>query len=486
MPMTTRRVLRTVESRTGGSGALTKALRYVFPDHWTFLFGEVAMYSFLILVATGTYLALFFEPSTAHVVYHGTYAPLRGTEMTKAYASALNLSFEVQAGLLIRQVHHWAADVFLAAITVHLLRIFFTGAFRRPRDINYYVGLTMLVLAVVEGYVGYSLLDDLLSGMGLAIGNAVALSVPLVGGQFGVLLWGGRFPGTPDFLSRLFFVHVFVLPILIATLMAIHLALVARPHHSQFRGRRQKEGNVIGTPMWPAYALRSLGLFFATAAVLFLLGGLVQINPIWQWGPYEPWLGTNGAQPDWYLGWLIGALRLMPHFDIVIGDYTLIPNPFWGGVLFPGAVFGFLYLWPTIERRWSGDRRPHNLLDRPRDNPTRTAIGAAVFTLVVTVFFAGAADRAFVQFGVSYEFQLWMYRALAMLLPVVVFFATRATCRHLRDRGGHPARDSGARLVERPREASRPLSRPARGYEPRGTETAPEGDARPTGTTKEE
>jgi len=447
--MTTRRIFRFLDSRTGGAGAIGKALRYVFPDHWTFLFGEIAMYSFLILVATGTYLALFFEPSTAHVIYHGSYAPLHGQEMTRAYASAVNLSFDVRAGLLIRQVHHWTADVFLAAITIHLMRIFFTGAFRKPRDINYYVGLTMLVLAVLEGYAGYSLLDDLLSGMGLAIGNGVALSIPVVGGQLGTLLWGGRFPGTQDFFSRLFFVHVFLFPVLIGTLMAVHLALVARPHHTQFRGRGRREGNVVGTPMWPAYALRSLGLFFAVAAVLFLLGGLVQINPIWQWGPYEPYLGTNGAQPDWYLGWLIGALRLMPHFDVVIGNYTLIPNPFWGGVLFPGAVFGFLYLWPWIERRWTGDRRVHNLLDRPRDNPIRTAIGAAVFTLVATVFFAGAADRAFIQFGVSYEGQLWGYRAATIFLPALVFFLTRRICVRLRASGEHPGRGSDSVVVGR-------------------------------------
>src|ERR1700712_5469209 len=447
--MTTRRVLRTVESRTGATGALTKALRYVFPDHWTFLFGEIALYAFLILVATGIFLTLYYIPSDTQVIYHGPYAPLRGQQMTKAYASAVNLSFEVQAGLLIRQVHHWAADVFLAAITVHLMRIFFTGAFRKPRDINYYVGLTMLVLAVLEGYVGYSLLDDLLSGMGLAIGNAVALSIPVIGGQLGVLLWDGGFPGGPDFFSRLFFVHVFLFPALIATLMAVHLALIARPHHTQFRGRGRREGNVVGTPMWPAYALRSLGLFFATAAVLFALGGLVQINPIWQWGPYEPYLGTNGAQPDWYLGWLIGALRLMPHFDVVLGNYTLIPNPFWGGILFPAGVFGFLYLWPTIERRWIGDDRPHNLLDRPRDNPLRTAIGAALFALVATIFFAGAADRAFVQLGVPYEGQLWGYRAAAILVPIVVFLLTKRVCERLRAGGEHPGRGSGAVVVRR-------------------------------------
>ncbi|HMC50249.1 MAG TPA: cytochrome b, partial [Solirubrobacterales bacterium] len=425
-----------------------------FPDHWTFLFGEIALYSFVILVGTGIYLTLFFEPSTSQVVYHGSYAPLRGQEISKAYESALDLSFNVRAGLLIRQVHHWAALTFVAAILVHLMRIFFTGAFRKPRDLNYYIGLTMLMLAVLEGYAGYSLLDDLLSGMGLAIGNAVALSIPFVGGQVGTLIWGGRFPGTEAFVSRLFIAHVLLLPIAIGSLIAVHLAMVATPHHTQFRGRGRKETNVVGTPLWPAYALRSLGLFAAVAAVLFALGGLVQINPIWQWGPYEPYLGTNGAQPDWYLGWLIGALRLMPHFDITVGSYTVVPNPFWGGVVFPLLVFGFLFAWPSIERRWSGDRAQHNLLDRPRDNPRRTAVGAALFTWVATIFFAGSADRAFVQFGVPYQGQLWAYRAASFLLPILAYILTRRVCERLRESESHPGRGSDARAVVRNREGS--------------------------------
>jgi ubiquinol-cytochrome c reductase cytochrome b subunit len=447
-----RRAIRFLDQRAGAGSGLGKALRYVFPDHWSFLFGEIALYSFIVLVATGIYLTLYFEPSSAQIVYHGSYAPLRGQEMSKAYASAVDLSFQVRAGLLFRQVHHWAALVFLAAIVVHLMRIFFTGAFRKPRDLNYYIGLTMLVLAVVEGYAGYSLLDDLLSGMGLAIGNAVALSVPLVGGQLGTLVWGGRFPGTGAFLSRLYIAHVLIFPVLIASLLALHLALIAIPRHTQFRGRGRTEGNVIGTPLWPGYALRSLGLFFCVAAVLVALGGLVQINPIWQWGPYEPYLGTNGAQPDWYLGWLIGALRLMPHIDVVIGGYTLIPNPFWGGILFPGVVFGFLYLWPAIERRLEHDTAPHNLLDRPRDNPRRTAIGAAVFAWVATIFLAGAADRAFVQLGVPYEGQLWGYRAASFLAPVLAYFVIRRICTRLREGEGHPGRGSGATTLARNRE----------------------------------
>jgi len=468
-----RRAVSTLDQRTGAGSILGKALKYVFPDHWTFLFGEIALYSFVILVGTGIYLTLFFEPSTSQVVYHGSYAPLRGQEISKAYESALDLSFNVRAGLLIRQVHHWAALTFVAAIVVHLMRIFFTGAFRKPRDLNYYIGLTMLMLAVLEGYAGYSLLDDLLSGMGLAIGNAVALSIPFVGGQLGTLIWGGRFPGTEAFMSRLFITHVLLLPVAIGGLMAVHLAMVATPHHTQFRGRGRSETNVVGTPLWPAYALRSLGLFAAVAAVLFALGGLVQINPIWQWGPYEPYLGTNGAQPDWYLGWLIGALRLMPHFDVVLGSYTVVPNPFWGGVLFPLLVFGFLFAWPSIERRWSGDRAQHNLLDRPRDNPRRSAVGAALFTWVATIFFAGSADRAFVQFGVPYEGQLWAYRAASFVLPLLAYLLVKRMCEALRRSEGHPGEGS-APVIVRPAvphaaERASPLvdQRPTAGHQAR-------------------
>jgi ubiquinol-cytochrome c reductase cytochrome b subunit len=349
----------------------------------------------------------------------------------------------------MRQTHHWAALVFVAAIVLHLMRIFFTGAFRRPRDLNYYVGLTMLVLAVVEGYAGYSLLDDLLSGMGLAIGNGVALSVPVVGADLTNLIWGAPFPGSHAFESRLFIAHVLILPVAIAALLSVHLLLITLPKHTQFPGKGRTESNAVGTPLWPGYALRSVGLFLATGSVLVLMGGFVQINPVWQWGPYEPYQATNGAQPDWYLGWLIGALRLMPPLEVTVGDYTLIPNPFFGGVLFPAVVFGVLYAWPALERRISGDHRAHNLLDRPRDAPLRTAFGAALFTWVATVFFAGAADRAFVQFGVPYTTQLWIYRVAAVVLPLLVFWITKRACEELQRSDAHPMRGWEGREVRR-------------------------------------
>jgi ubiquinol-cytochrome c reductase cytochrome b subunit len=426
-----RRTVRFVDERTGGAPFLRKALRYVFPDHWSFLLGEVALYSFVVLVGTGIYLTFFFDPSTATTHYHGEYRPLNGLEMTQAYRSVLDISFKVKAGLLIRQTHHWAADVFVVAIVLHLLRIFFTGAFRKPRDLTYYLGLSMLALALLEGYLGYSLADDLLSGMGLAIGYSVLMSVPLVGANLAELVWGGPFPGTPSFWSRMYVAHVFLFPILIATLLGAHLLLVAARHHTQFRGPRKTERKVVGVPTFPGQTPRSLGLLSAVASVLFLLGGLVQINPIWLWGPFHTYVSTNGAQPDWYLGWLIGGLRLMPGFDVTIGHYTLIPGPFWGGALFPLAVFGFLYFWPYVERRLTGDVAFHNLLDRPRDNPMRTGVGVGMTTWVFLVFVAGSADRVQVLFNLSYTGQIWFYRVAVLVGPVVAGFTAAWVCRQL-------------------------------------------------------
>jgi ubiquinol-cytochrome c reductase cytochrome b subunit len=427
-----RRTVRFLDERSGGAPFIRKALRYVFPDHWSFLLGEVALYSFVVLVLTGIYLTLFFEPSLARVHYHGSYVPLQGMEMSEAYRSAVDISFKVKAGLLIRQTHHWAADVFVAAIVLHVLRIFFTGAFRKPRDLTYLIGLAMLLMALLEGYLGYSMVDDLLSGMGLAIGYAVAMSIPFVGGNLAALIWGGPFPGKHVFESRMYVTHVLILPILIGTLIALHLTLVAARHHTQFPSRRATQRKVVGIPTFPGYAPRTLGLAFAVAAVLFLLGGLVQINPIWIWGPYHVADATNGAQPDWYLGWLIGALRLVPSFDITIGKYTLVPNAFWGGAAFPLVTFFILALWPWAERRLTGDHGFHNLLDRPRDAPWRTALGAALVTWVFLIFFAGAGDRIFVLFGLSYSLQIWIFRVLVVVAPIVALVVTKRVCDGLR------------------------------------------------------
>jgi ubiquinol-cytochrome c reductase cytochrome b subunit len=445
-----RRASSALEERTGGGAFLRKALRYVFPDHWSFLLGEIALYSFVVLIASGTFLALFFDPSTSHVVYHGVYGPLQGASVSSAYASALHISFDVSGGLLARQVHHWAALLFVAAITLHLLRIVFTGAFRKPRDINYFVGVTLLALAILEGFAGYSLPDDLLSGMGLAIAWGVAMSLPLVGGPFATALWGGRFPGADVFESRLYIAHVFLIPAILAALIAVHVAIIMIQRHSQFRGPGRREDNVVGTPLWPGYALRSLGLFAAVAAVLVLMGGLIQINPVWLWGPYHIYVGTNGAQPDWYLGWLIGALRLMPNLEIHVFGHTIVPNPFFGGALFPGVVFGLLYALPWLDRRFiSKDYRRHDLLERPRENPLRTALAASVLSGVAVVFAAGSVDRLFFQFGFGYEGAIWFFRGAFLLVPALVFWLTRRICLELARERAHPLRGWNGEVVVR-------------------------------------
>jgi ubiquinol-cytochrome c reductase cytochrome b subunit len=440
-----RRATRFLDERAAAAPILRKALRYVFPDNWSFLLGEIALYSFIVLVLTGIYLTLFFEPSLKDTVYHGSYEPLQGQKMSEAYKSVVDISFKVKAGLLIRQTHHWAADVFVVAIVLHVLRVFFTGAFRKPRDLTYYVGILMLMTALLEGFLGYSLVDDLLSGMGLAIAYSVVMSMPVVGAGVAMLIWGGAYPGLPSFESRMYIAHVFLLPVAIALLLSVHLLLVVARHHTQFPGPKRTERRVVGLPMVPAYVPRTLGLAFGVVAVLVLLGGLVQINPIWQWGPYSVANGTNGAQPDWYLGWLIGALRLMPGFDLTIGNYTLIPNPFWGGLLFPLLVFAFLFAWPSIERRHTGDRDFHNLLDRPRDLPWRTAVGAAVLSFVAIVFLAGAMDRVAVSVGVPYSWQIWIFRGGLLVVPPLVFVVTRRMCSELREREWVEVEPSAAR-----------------------------------------
>ncbi|HLW17379.1 MAG TPA: cytochrome bc complex cytochrome b subunit [Actinomycetota bacterium] len=415
--MVVRRTVKWVDERAGISGFTHHTLDKVFPDHWSFLFGEIALYAFVVLVATGIFLAMFFNPSLATKVYHGAYAPMRGVRVSAAYGSALDLSFSVRAGLVMRQTHHWAALVFIAAIVVHLCRIFFTGAFRKPREINWWIGLTLMLLALFNGFTGYSLLDDLLSGTGLRIAYSIALSIPFIGTWIAFLLFGGEFP-SDQIISRLFFTHVFLVPLLIIGLLSVHLALVWRQKHTQFPGGGRTDRNVHGIRFWPSYATESVGLFFGVAAVLTLLGGLAQINPIWLYGPFHAANVSGPAQPDWYLGWLEGALRIFPSWEIRIHG-VVIPNPFFPGVLLPGITFGLLYAWPIVERRFTGDYAAHHLLERPHDRPVRSAIGVTALTFYIVLFLAGANDLMAKWFSVPVETITWVLRIGVIVTPLV-------------------------------------------------------------------
>ena len=403
----------------------------------------------MVLIFTGTFLTFFYTPSVREVVYEGPYAPLKGAEVSAAYNSVLRLSFEVRAGLLMRQIHHWAALVFVAAIVIHLCRIFFTGAFRRPREVNWLVGIGLLFLALGEGFTGYSLPDDLLSGIGLRIFYSVTLAIPVVGTWVTYLLFGGEFPAG-DIISRLFVFHIMLLPALLLGLVGLHLAIVALHKHTQFPGPGRTERNLVGNRCWPQHALKSVSLLLLVAAACAGLGGLAQINPVWQSGPFKAANVTSPAQPDWYLGWVDGLLRLGGPWSFEVFGYTISEN-FWPAIVFPAIAFGVLTLWPWIERRFTGDRTAHHLLDRPRDAPAHTATGLAGLVLFFIAFLAGGNDVLAVLLNVSVETVTRILRYALLIAPLLTWLVAFSVCLSLRATRGHPATPTaGVRLRRTP------------------------------------
>lgn len=440
------RYVDSVTGRVGGGSFVTKSLRKVFPSHFSFLWGELALYSFVVLLLTGTYLTFFFEGSQEVVTYTGSYEPLQGQDVSAAFDSVMRISHEVKGGRLIRQMHHWAALVFMAAIALHMGRIFFTGAFRRPRELNWTIGMTLLVLSLAAGFTGYSLPDDLLSGTGLRITNAIIIAVPFVGERLAYLVFGGEWPGT-DVIGRLYPVHILLIPALIVGVLSVHLALVWRQKHTQFRGPGRSERNVVGERVWPAFAMKSIGLLFMTAGVLTALGAIFEINPVWLYGPYDTAAATSFAQPDWYIGFLEGSLRLFPPWELRLGGFV-VNNVIFSGVVVPGAIFGGLYAVPLIERRLTGDDDEHHLLDRPRDAPNRTAAGVAATTFVTVLFLAGAQDVIATTLDVSVGHVTTALQFATLFAPPIAFVVTRRACLALAARPG-PERTERRVPVER-------------------------------------
>ena len=411
-----------IDSRYHPSAALRRQLNKVFPTHWSFLLGEVALYSFIVLLLTGVYLTLFFDPSMAHVIYDGVYQPLRGIQMSRAYETALDISFEVRGGLFVRQVHHWAALLFAASIMVHLARVFFTGAFRRPREANWMIGSVLLILAMFEGFFGYSLPDDLLSGTGVrAALSSITLGLPLVGTWIHWALFGGDFPGE-IIIPRLYALHILILPGIMLALIGIHLALVWFQKHTQFPGPGRTETNVVGVRVMPVFAVKSGAFFAMIVGVLGLMGGLLQINPIWQLGPYKPSQVSAGSQPDFYMMWTDGLIRLFPPWEIYIGNHT-VPSAVWVAVIL-GVVFLLLIIYPFLERRFTGDDAHHNLLQRPRDAPVRTGIGAMAIAFYMVLTLSAMNDILAFKFHISLNAMTWIGRIGMLVLPPLVFFFT--------------------------------------------------------------
>jgi ubiquinol-cytochrome c reductase cytochrome b subunit len=423
-----------VDDRLGTAHFVRHALRKAFPDHWSFMLGEINAYVFMVLVATGTFLALFFDPNSAKTIYRGPYRLLDGVPVSHAYQSALALSFEVNGGLLIRQIHHWAALVFVGGVVAHMARIFFTGAFRKPREINWIVGVALFVLAMLAGFTGYSLPDDLLSGIGLRIAVSVLMSLPVVGTWLTFLLTGGAYP-SPQLLSRLFVLHIYLLPAAIAGLIGLHLIVVWRQKHSQFPGPGRTEHNVVGSPLFPRYAAKSIALLFAVVSVVAALGALVQINPIWLWGPYDPWNAVSPAQPDWYVGWVEGALRMGPPLALHLFGHT-VPSPFWPAALLPFALFAFLFVWPWIDAAIRRDRSSHQLLDNPREVPWRTGLGVAMLLFALGLTLAGSDDVQARYVHLPITTLTSFYQVFCIVAPIAGFFITYALARELKLEGG--------------------------------------------------
>ena len=415
------------DERLGLASLAKKNLRKVFPDHWSFMLGEIALWSFVVLLLTGVFLTLWFQPSMAEVTYEGSYDQLRGIHMSQAYASTLDISFDVRGGLLMRQMHHWAAMLFVASMMIHLLRVFFTGAFRKPRELNWVIGCLLLLLGTLEGFTGYSLPDDLLSGTGIRAADGFVKAIPVVGTYVSFFLFGGEFPGDA-IIPRLYMIHILLIPALILGLIAAHMLLLVFHKHTQWPGPGRTEKNVVGFPMLPVYAAKAGGFFFIVFGVIAMMGGLLAINPVWKFGPYDPTKVTAGSQPDWYMGWPDGALRIFPGWESHVWGHTISWNIFLPIIVLPGLMFTILLLLPFIETWITGDKREHHLLQRPRDVPTRTATMVALMTFYGLLWAAGGNDIIAINFSLSINQITYAMRVLVFVGPVVAFLITRRWC----------------------------------------------------------
>ena len=427
--MIIKRVVDGMDERLDASSFIKRNLRKVFPDHWSFMLGELALYSFVLLLLTGTFLAFFYVASPDTTTYTGPYLPMQGRSVSLAYESVLRITFEVRAGLVMRQTHHWAALLFTAAMIAHLVRVFFTGAFRKPREFSWAIGVGLLASGIGAGFTGYSLPDDLLSGTGLRIAYSAVQSIPFIGTWLAFLFFGGEFPGT-ELLPRLLVLHIFLIPAVLGTLIGVHLALVWHQTHTAFPGPGTTEDTVTGTPVWPKFALKATGLAFVTFGVLTLLGGIFQINPVWLYGPFVPYTASSPSQPDFYAGWLEGLLRLWPNWEFHVFGHT-IGELFLPGVVIPGLIFAALWAWPFLEARVKHDRAIHHYTQRPREEPVRSGVGAAGIAFFLLLMLAGANDVVAKFLQIEVDTFNTVLKILIFVAPVVAGVITWWICHDL-------------------------------------------------------
>ncbi len=422
------KALDNADIRYHGARPLRTQLNKVFPSHWSFMLGEAALYSFLVLLLSGVYLTLFFDPSMAETVYQGVYEKLRGVPMSMAYASTLDISFEVRGGLLVRQIHHWAALIFLFSMMLHMMRIFFTGAFRKPREVNWIIGALLLILGMAEGFLGYSLPDDLLSGTGLRAVSAFILSIPVIGTWMHWAVFGGDYPGE-IIIPRFYSLHILLIPGIILALIAVHVALVWFQKHTHFAAPKATENNVIGIRILPKFASKGGGFFGIVFGVIAIMAGIFQINPIWNLGPYNPSQVSAGVQPDFYMGFLDGMVRIWPNWEVrnLFGHY-MIPAVFFPSILAATVLMILVIAYPLIEKAFTKDDAIHNILQRPRDVPVRTALGVAFITFYLVNLINGANDLFAFKLDISLNVMTWVGRVLSIIGPVIAYVVTYRLC----------------------------------------------------------
>ncbi len=375
---------------SGASTFLGKA----FPAEDSFLLGEVALFTFLILVLTGVFLGFFYEPSTSEVTYEGSVARYQAEDLPAAFVSVLHITYDIPYGMFLRRMHHWAAHLFVASIGLHMLRVFFTGAYRNPRELNWLVGGVLALLAIFAAYTGYSLPFDEFASTATGIGYSIAKSVPIFGGVLSKIVFGGEYPSSAT-VPRFYFLHVFIIPAAIAIMIAIHMALLVRQKHTEATRdedvvgesvvEKDDDSYIVGLPLYPNQTAVSAVVFFLTLATLSLLAGFLPVHNVAEYGPNDPSSTPTLIMPDWFLMWVFGFLKLMPawlSFTIPILDIT-VSTEFLSGIVLPGIVFLLVFAWPFIDYR----KTPTHFTVDPISRPWQTAVGVAavVFIMIASI-----------------------------------------------------------------------------------------------------
>ncbi|MGC8492277.1 MAG: cytochrome b [Syntrophobacteraceae bacterium] len=359
-----------------------KFLTKTFPTHPSFLFGEIALFSFINLVVTGIFLGLLYEPSIKNVSLFGAMVPA-------AYASVVRIDL-LPFGMIIRRIHHWSAMIMIASIMIHLGRVYFTSAYRKPREINWLIGLILLAVTILAGFTGYLLPYSEFSVTATSIAYFIAKSVPWVGGWIARFLFAGTFPA-PGTIPRFFFLHVMLIPILLLSLIGLHLLILVQQKHTEpAANKKRKEAlggrKLIGIPVWPEQSFISISLYFFLLSVVVLMATYIPLNPVEQYGP--PSVSTPLVRPDWYLLPIYGFLKLIPgtfSFSIAGGKFS--PETL-GGVIFPGILGLLLAAVPFLDRA----REPQHYIRSPLHRPVMTSLGLGIGTFIFMCAVAGYID----------------------------------------------------------------------------------------------